>query len=148
MTDREYMAETIRQAAMGKARGNLPFGAIVVRDGEIVGKGFSKEIEKSDVTAHAEIEALSEACKKLSKYELDDCVIFASGEPCTMCASAIFQAKIPKIFIAAKRNDLPHVFRKRKIDIFSLAKDSSYRPTITTGLLKEESIALFSDIKR
>lgn len=141
------MEEAIKQAVLAKERGNLPFGSVIVQGNKIVAKGFSKEIENHNATFHAELQAISQACQKLGNNELKDCEIYASGEPCTMCASAIFQAKIPKIFIAASRNDLPHIFRHREINIFSLAKDSSYKPMISTGLLKQKSIDLFADIK-
>lgn len=140
------MREAITQAAKAKSRKNLPFGAIVVCDNKIIGTGFSKEIEKNDPTAHAELEAISQACRYKGTMLLQDCSIYASGEPCAMCASAIFHAKIPFVYIAAVRDDLPAVFRRRKIDIFSLARDLSYQPQVVSGILKSKSLELFKDI--
>lgn len=148
MTDEEFMREAIRLADESKQKGDLPFGAAVVRGDIIISKGRSLEKTNHDVTQHAELMAVSEACRILGKSDLSDCVIYASGEPCRMCASAIFQARIPKVFIGATRDDLSHFFSNKKIRIFQLAEDCGYNPQIVTGLLNEVAIQLFVGVRK
>jgi tRNA(Arg) A34 adenosine deaminase TadA len=145
MNDERFMAQAIAEAERGKRVGNLPFGAVVVRAGLVVGRGHSQEMTSRDVTAHAEMQALKEACQRLGR-DLTDSTIYTSGEPCNMCASAIFHAKISRVVIGAARSDLPHVFRQRQIGITALAEDSSYAPEIVWGVLKDEAVKLFQDV--
>ena len=141
------MREAIRLAEQAKREGNLPFGALVVKDGEIIATGYSMELTETDVTRHAELTAISRACKVLKNMDLGNCILYASGEPCNMCAAAIFQAGISKVIIGATRDDLPHFFRKRGINIFQLARDSKYQPELITGILRKEAIKLFDGVK-
>lgn len=142
-----FMKEALKEAKLAKKRGDLPFGAVVVKNETIISKGQCREFSEKDVTAHAELEAVKKANKKLNKMNLSNCNIYATVEPCNMCASAIFQAKIPRIIIGASRDELSWVFRPRKIRINKLAKDQSYKPEIIFGLLKKEIKGLFKDIK-
>ena len=144
--DERFMLQAIAEAERGKRVGNLPFGAVVVRAGLIVGRGHSREVTNRDVTAHAELQAISEACQRLGR-DLEQCTIYASGEPCNMCASAILHAKIGRIVISSSRADLPHIFRARQIGIDDLARDSSYQPDIVRGVLREASGKLFNDLQ-
>lgn len=82
-----------------------PFGAIVVKDGKIIGKGNNKVTSHSDPTAHAEIVAIREACKYLNNFQLDDCVIYTSCEPCPMCLGAIYWARPKKVYYANNKQD-------------------------------------------
>ena len=140
------MREAINLAKKAKQKGDYPFGAVVVKDDTIIATGMSEELTKQDVTKHAELSAISQASSRLKSKDLSDCEIYTSGEPCNMCTSAIFQARIKKISIGATRSDLAHFFRKREIGVKQLAKDSSYSPNITTGLLNKEAKALFDGV--
>lgn len=82
-----------------------PFGAVVVRQGEIVGEGYNQVIVRVDPSAHAEIVAIRAACARLGTYELADCELYTSCEPCPMCLGAIYWAKIPKVYYANTRYD-------------------------------------------
>lgn len=82
-----------------------PFGAIIVKDNTIVGKGYNHVIKNNDPTAHAEVLAIRDACKNLQTYDLKDCIIYTSCEPCPMCLGAIYWSGIQKIYYAADRND-------------------------------------------
>ncbi len=144
MTDEEYLREAVQLARRAKSGGNMPFGAIVVCDDKIIGRGYSTEISDRDVTAHAEMKAVREASKQKNR-DLSDCTIYASGEPCTMCASAILHARIKRIVIGAARGDAPDFFRQRSIGIVELVKDASYKPEVIFGILKQEAINLFKD---
>ena len=78
-----------------------PFGAVVVKDGEVVGAAYNEVLSSNDPTAHAEVLAIRRACKKLNNYDLSGCVIYATGEPCPMCLSAIVWANMKQVYYAA-----------------------------------------------
>ena len=82
-----------------------PFGAVVVKNGEIVGEGSNKVTSTNDPTAHAEIVAIRNACKKLNTFDLSGCVLYTSCEPCPMCLSAIYWSRLDKIYYANTRED-------------------------------------------
>ena len=82
-----------------------PFGAIIVRDDQIIGQGWNQVTSKFDPTAHAEISAIRNACKNINSYTLENSVIYTSCEPCPMCLSAIWWARITKIYYANSRDD-------------------------------------------
>jgi guanine deaminase len=93
---------SIQGSTLGKG---FPFGAVVVRNGEIVGEGHNEVIIGTDPTAHAEVVAIRNACTNLGTYELADCELYTSCEPCPMCLGAIYWAKIPKVYYANTRHD-------------------------------------------
>ena len=138
------MLAALDEAMRAKAEGDLPFGAVVVCDGTIVGRGHALDNTTGDVTDHAELRAIKEACKTLKTNRLSHCSIYCTNEPCLMCAATIFQAKIPTIFIGASRDDLPFL-RKRKLRIEDVAHDSSFEIHIQRGILKDQVLALFMD---
>jgi tRNA(Arg) A34 adenosine deaminase TadA len=82
-----------------------PFGAVIVRDGGIVGRGWNRVTSANDPTAHAEIEAIRDACSSLNTYSLAGCAIYSSCEPCPMCLAAIYWARIDALYFAASRDD-------------------------------------------
>jgi tRNA(Arg) A34 adenosine deaminase TadA len=82
-----------------------PFGAVVVRHGKIVGRGWNRVTSTNDPTAHAEVTAIRDACRRLKSFRLEDCEIYASCEPCPMCLAAIYWARFGRIFYASGRRD-------------------------------------------
>lgn len=146
--DEKFMLQAIRLAEQAKSEGNFPFGAVIVNEGKVIASGRCFELTLTDVTQHAELLAVSNACRALKTLDLSDCVLYTSGEPCNMCASAAFQADIGRVVIGATRDDLPRFFRRRQIGIFQLAHDSSYQPQIETGILKTKAIELFNGVKK
>ena len=86
-------------------KGGGPFGAVIVKDGEVLATGCNCVTLTNDPTAHAEINAIREACRKLENFKLDDCVIYSSCEPCPMCMSAIYWAGISKVYYANTKLD-------------------------------------------
>ncbi len=86
-----------------------PFGAVVVKNGKIVGIGHNKVTSSNDPTAHAEVVAIRDACKNLKTFQLDDCVIYTSCEPCPMCLGAIYWARPKRIVFACNKNDAAEV---------------------------------------
>jgi len=103
------MALAIQLAAenLNYKRGG-PFGAVVVKNGIIIGKGVNTVISDNDPTAHAEVNAIRDACKHLHNFQLHDCEIYSSCEPCPMCLGAIYWARPAKIFYAAGKQDANH----------------------------------------
>lgn len=95
--------------ALGRAgmreKGGGPFGAVVVSDGEVVGRGCNQVTTLLDPTAHAEVTAIRDACQKLQRFDLRRCVLYSSCEPCPMCLAAIYWARLDKIYFASTRSD-------------------------------------------
>lgn len=143
----QFMRAALEEAMLATAKGDLPFGAVVVCDGKIVGRGHALDNTTGDVTDHAEISAVREACHTLHTNKLAQCSIYCTNEPCLMCAATIFQAKISKVFIGASRDDLPFL-RPRHLRIDDLAHDSSFDVQIMKGILKDQVLALFKGIKK
>lgn len=106
MQNEQFMKEAIMLAGLNVAEGGGgPFGAVVVKDNKIVGRGRNRVTSSGDPTAHAEVEAIRDACKNLGTYILGDCVIYTSCEPCPMCLGAIYWARLSRIYFAATRQD-------------------------------------------
>lgn len=146
--DNKYMTEALSESKKAKLAGDLPFGAVVVCNGKIVGRGKSENGTTGDVTDHAELLALRQACRTLKKNDLQDCKIYCTNEPCVMCSAAIFQAKIPHVIIGLLRSDLPRLLRPRNIHIQDLAHDSGFEIQITTGVMKDEILEVFEGLVR
>ena len=102
MSDAEFMREALRLAAEAAAAGEVPVGAVVVRSGTIVGRGFNRPIASSDPTAHAEIVALREAAAAEGNYRLPGCDLFVTLEPCAICVGAMVHARIARIVYGAR----------------------------------------------
>ncbi|MEI6696288.1 MAG: nucleoside deaminase [Bacteroidota bacterium] len=101
-----FMTEAIRLATENLKTGKGgPFGAVVVKDGKIVGRGGNSVTSSNDPTAHAEVNAIRDACKNLNAFQLDDCEIYTSCEPCPMCLGAIYWARPKKIYYACSKQD-------------------------------------------
>jgi tRNA(Arg) A34 adenosine deaminase TadA len=106
MNDEALLREAIRLAASHSADGrNGPFGSVIARDGEIVGMGWNQVVEARDPTAHAEIIAIRGACRRLGTHALSECTIYCSCEPCPMCLSAIYWARIPRVVFGATQEE-------------------------------------------
>jgi tRNA(adenine34) deaminase len=101
MTDTEALTQALEEARSAAAAGEVPVGAIVVENGVVVGRGQNRVLRDLDPTAHAEIVALREAARTLGNYRLGNCELFATLEPCAMCAGAIIHARISRLIYAA-----------------------------------------------
>jgi tRNA(adenine34) deaminase len=100
-SDQHWMAEALKQAALAESLGEVPVGAVVVLNGEIIGKGFNQPISSKDPTAHAEVVALRDAALAIDNYRLVDAELFVTLEPCSMCAGAITHARIKRLVYGA-----------------------------------------------
>ena len=101
----EFMRMAIRMSVENIERGGGPFAALVVREGELVSSGINSVAEDNDPTAHAEINAIRSATRKLQRFKLNDCVLFTTCEPCPMCLGAVYWAGIPTVFYGNSRED-------------------------------------------
>ena len=102
MGDADYMRVALELASQAQAAGEVPVGAVVVKDGEIVGRGFNAPISRHDPSAHAEMVALRDAAQRLGNYRLVGCQLYVTIEPCLMCAGAIMHARIARLVYGAK----------------------------------------------
>ena len=108
--ERDFMEEAIRIAKAGVANGSGgPFGSVVVKDGNIIGKSSNMVFETNDPTAHAEVMAIRDASKQLNSAELTGCEIYSLGEPCPMCLAAIYWARIEKVYFANTKEEAAKV---------------------------------------
>ena len=106
MSDLFFLREAIHLAGKHSLAGTAgPFGAVVVRQGEVVGTGWNRVVADQDPTAHAEVLAIRDAARNLGNHVLDDCVIYCSCEPCPMCLAAIYWARIPRVVFACSGED-------------------------------------------
>jgi len=110
MTEHEqFMREAMRLSEESVTSGGGPFGALVVKDGEIVARGNNMVTINNDPTAHSEIVAIRNACTTLKSFQLEGCTIYSSTEPCPMCFGAIYWARPEKVYFATSREDAAHV---------------------------------------
>jgi len=105
MNHLEFLEKAIELAVQNVGEGGGPFGAVIVREGEIIATGCNRVTGNNDPTAHAEIQAIREACRKLNTFSLRGCVLYSSCEPCPMCLSAIYWARLDRIYYAATHKD-------------------------------------------
>ena len=139
------------QRAIELSRGNMmagnggPFGAVVVRNGKIVGEGWNKVTSTNDPTAHAEVEAIRDACKKLSSFELKDCEIYTSCEPCPMCLSAIYWARIGRIYYGNTRDDAAAIGFDDEFLYREIVKPMAQRSVPIEPLLRNEALVVFTE---
>lgn len=102
MNDIYFMNEAIKEAIKARELMEIPIGAVIVKDNEIIGRGYNKKETGNDATLHAEIIAIKEACKNLSAWRLLDCTMYVTLEPCAMCAGALVNARIKRVVIATR----------------------------------------------
>ena len=139
--DEFFMREAISLARAAECLGEVPVGAVVVRDGEIVGRGFNSPIGESDPTAHAEIAALRDAARNLGNYRLPGCELFVTLEPCAMCAGAILHSRIARVVYGAR--DPKTGVHGSVVDLFGVER-LNHHTSITGGILAEECSAVLS----
>ncbi len=141
----KFMLEAIRLAAdnIQKGRGG-PFGAVIVRRGEIIARGYNQVTSTNDPTAHAEIVAIRRACESLGTFSLPDCEIFANCEPCPMCLAALYWAGIGKITYAADRHDAAAIGFVDEQLYLEINKEISQRSIDTIQLGRNEALKVFA----
>lgn len=135
------MREAIRLAEQGMRHGDGgPFGAVVVRDGEIVGSGWNKVLKTNDPTAHAEIVAIRDACSSVGDYWLEGCRIYVNCEPCPMCLAAMYWARIGSVTYAATRDDAADLEFDDALIYREVCRPPTDRQIETRQCLREEAL--------
>ena len=142
MEDEYFMREALSLARAAECLGEVPVGALVVRDGVIVGRGFNSPIGEHDPTAHAEIAALRDAARNLENYRLPGCELFVTLEPCAMCAGAILHARIARVVYGAR--DPKTGVHGSVVDLFAVDR-LNHHTEVVGGVLAEECGSLLSD---
>ena len=141
-----FMKLAIKKAREGALKGQSPFGACIVKNGEVVALAHNVVWRTTDITAHAEVTAIREACKKLKTIDLSGCEIYTTTEPCPMCFSAIHWAKIDKIYSGTKIKDAQNTgFNELTVSNKKLKKWGKSKVKITEDVLKKECQELFTD---
>jgi tRNA(adenine34) deaminase len=140
-TDERWMAEALALARSAGERGEVPIGAVIVRDGAIVGRGANAPISASDPTAHAEVLALRDAAARLGNYRLPGCALYVTLEPCAMCAGAIMHARLERVVYGAA--DPKTGACGSVLDLFAEPR-INHHTRVIRGLCAEECGALVS----
>ena len=133
------------QLSLSKMRANCggPFGAVVVRKGKIVGRGWNQVTSTNDPTAHAEVSAIRDACQKLKTFQLDDCELYTSCEPCPMCLSAIYWARFKKVYYGNTRKDAAKIDFDDDLIYREVAKPIAKRIIPMKQLLRPAALEVF-----
>ncbi|HET8710374.1 MAG TPA: tRNA adenosine(34) deaminase TadA [Spongiibacteraceae bacterium] len=145
ISDAEWMALALQQAHLAAANGEVPVGAVLVKDGELVASGFNQPISSCDPTAHAEIVVLRAAAKKLSNYRLPGTTLYVTIEPCTMCVGAMIHARVERLVFGASEPRAGAV-----ISTAHLLDDSQFnhRIAVQGGVLADQCAAAIQQFFR
>ena len=133
--EEDYMKQALKEAQKAYEKLEVPVGAIIVKDGKIIARAHNQKETKTDTTKHAEITAIQKASKKLNSWRLIDCEMYVTLEPCTMCAGAIINSRIKKVYIGAMDEKTGAVG-----SVLNLFEDYKFnhKPESETGILKED----------
>ncbi len=142
--NQQFMHEAIRLASENVISGKGgPFGAVVVKDGKIIAAMANTVTATNDPTAHAEVNAIREACKVLDSYQLDGCEIYSSCEPCPMCLGAIYWARPAKLYFAAGKDDAAHAGFDDSFIYNQIGEEFHNRLIPTEQICKNEALVAF-----
>ncbi len=139
-----YMRQALALAREAAESGEVPVGCVIVRDGQVVGRGRNRREEKQSTFSHAEMEAIAGANESLGSWRLDDCTLYVTLEPCPMCAGAILNARIPRVYYGARDRGMGAC--GGVLNLFM--EDFPHLPALVGGVLEEECRAVLSDFFR
>ena len=122
-----------------------PFGAVIVKGGKIVGRGWNQVTSTNDPTAHAEVVAIRDACERLKTFQLDGCDLYTSCEPCPMCLSAIYWSRLRKVYYGNTRKDAAKIAFDDDFIYEQVALPIHKRTLVMTELLRDEALAAFKE---
>ena len=145
MTSQDFMREAIRLSIDNIKQGGGPFGAVIVKDGEIIARGANHVVSSNDPTAHAEVTAIREACARLHTYDLSVCEIYTSCEPCPMCLSAIYWAHLSHLYFACTKDDAARIHFDDKFIYQELELPIHERHLPTNTLMRDQALQAFRD---
>ena len=135
----DFMLEAINMAKLAFENDEVPVGAVIVNNGEIIGRGFNQVIEKHSISSHAEINAINQASQFKKNYRLKNCDIYVTLEPCHMCAKAIVDARLSHLYYGAKESKTGAI---ESIDKFLDREDINHNVVFSGGHMKDESSEL------
>lgn len=142
--EEKFMKMALEEAYKGiNSSDGGPFGAVVVKDGEVVGKGHNLVLKNNDPTAHGEITAIRNACENLGTFQLKDCELYTTAEPCPMCLGAILWAGITKVYYGCTKADTTVIGFKDE-DFYKIMNDSG---NLEKCVCREDCLKLFEDYK-
>ena len=141
MTAEDYMRQALALAAEAAAAGEVPVGCVIVRNGEIVGRGRNRREESQSTASHAEMEAIAQANGRLGTWRLDDCELYVTLEPCPMCAGAILNARIRRVWYGAR----DEVFGACGGVMNLFMENFPHPPALVGGILEEACRQVLSD---
>ena len=142
MNDNDFMRVALELASQAQAAGEVPVGAVVVREGEIIGRGFNAPISRHDPSAHAEMQALRDAAQHIGNYRLSGCELYVTLEPCLMCAGAIMHARIARVVYGA--SDFKTGVCGSVLDAFAELR-LNHHAQVAGGVLAEECGLMLSN---
>ena len=141
MEHEQMMRLALALAGEAEKNGDVPVGCVIAdADGNIIGQGRNRREDDQDATAHAEIEAIREACRAKGSWRLDDCILCVTLEPCPMCAGAIINARIPRVIFGTREENTGAC--GSVLDLFS--EDFHHHPSVYAGICAEESRRLLN----
>ncbi|MDB6064668.1 MAG: tRNA-specific adenosine deaminase [Pedosphaera sp.] len=144
-----FMQQAIRISIQMMRRGKGgPFGAVIVHKGKIVGKGWNQVTSGNDPTAHAEVVAIRDACRRLKTFQLNDCELYTSCEPCPMCLSAMYWARLRKVYYANTRKDAADIDFDDDFIYKEVSRPISKRKLPMHQLMRKEALAAFAEWKQ
>jgi len=144
MSHEKFMKRAIELSQKNMMSGvGGPFGAVIVKNGQIIGEGWNKVTSKNDPTAHAEVEAIRDACTNMNNFDLSGCEIYTSCEPCPMCLSAIYWARLDQIYYANNRKDAAQILFDDDFIYDEIPKKIEERKIPMKPLLREEALKVF-----
>lgn len=142
----KFMRHAIALGRRGMEAGNGgPFGAVIVKDGKIIGEGWNRVLSSNDPTAHGEISAIRDACKNIQSYDLHSCDLYTSGEPCPMCLGAIYWARLDRIFYGFKIEAAASAFFDDEFIFKELIKPAGDRQIPSFQVLEDEALRTLLD---
>lgn len=140
----EFMRQALELAKQAQAEGEVPVGCVIVRKGEVVGRGRNRREAEKSALAHAEVEAIRDACRNLGGWRLWECELYVTLEPCAMCAGAILSARIPKVIYGARDEKFGAV--DSVCSLFSM--EFNHHPEVVSGVCEAEASALMQSFFR
>ena len=139
----EFMKRAIELSIESVNKGGGPFGSVIIKDNKIISEGYNKVTTNNDPTAHGEIVAIREACKKLKNFNLSDCELYSTCEPCPMCLSAIYWSRINKIYYANTREDARKIDFDDSLIYSELQKNINKRKIQMIQMMRNEALKAF-----
>jgi len=144
--DEQFMRRAIALAQEGvDANAGGPFGAVVVKDGRVIGEGCNRVTSINDPTAHAEIMAIRQACETLGSFQLEGCTIYTSCEPCPMCLGAIYWARPAQVFFACTREDAARIGFDDQFIYDEIGKNFAERQVKLVNISRDEALEVFKN---